>query len=172
MSTPTQPLPGPMPPAPALLADADFTAVVSTVLDNNPGMEPALAARIVTQAIAFIATAAAFRHEVIAPSRVVDEGWHALILHTAMYAELCERLGGFVHHYPERPDTGRFDEDVIDRTTALIAEAGYTVDAELWSGPTDRSIPVAANCQHSGGPNCGPIVPIPQPKPGKVAGSA
>ncbi len=41
------------------------------------------------------------------PSRVVDEGWHALILHTRVYSELCEGVGRFVHHMPEPSDGSR-----------------------------------------------------------------
>lgn len=93
---------------------------------------------------------------------MVDEGWHALILHTTLYAGLCERLGMFVHHYPERPDSGRFDAQIIDRTTTLIEEAGHSVDYDLWTAPDKQLVSVAANCQHSD--DTGPIVTQPKPK--------
>ncbi|MFF4448937.1 hypothetical protein [Streptomyces sp. NPDC001502] len=115
----------------ALLSDADFNAAMHTVLDNNPGMEPDIASRIVVDALAFLATAAAST-EPLVPSRVVDEGWHALILHTPLYADLCARLGGFVHHIPERPDPGRRSHGDIERTIAAIEAAGYTLDRDLW----------------------------------------
>ncbi|MFI9645983.1 hypothetical protein ACIHAA_06750 [Streptomyces sp. NPDC052040] len=60
----------------------------------------------------------------MAPSRIVDEGWHALILHTAMYAELCERLGSFVHHYPGYDPT-HYDPPVLDRTREKITALGW-----------------------------------------------
>jgi len=66
-------------------------------------MTTATAGRIVNEALAFVATAARHPHTYISPSRVVDEGWHALILHTAVYAGLCEQLGTFVHHYLSGP---------------------------------------------------------------------
>ncbi|WP_371646068.1 MULTISPECIES: hypothetical protein [unclassified Streptomyces] len=145
----------------ALLGDADFSAVMHTILDNNPGMEPGMAGRILVDALAYLATAAATSGG-LAPSRVVDEGWHALILHTGLYQTLCARLGGFIHHVPERPDPGRRSQASIERTIAAIEAAGYSVDRDLWRGPEDTMIPVAANCQHSG-PE-GPIVIIPKPK--------
>ncbi|MER6250303.1 hypothetical protein ABT224_02735 [Streptomyces sp. NPDC001584] len=145
----------------ALLSDADFNAVMHTVLDNNPGMEPGIAGRIVVDVLAFLATAAATA-EPLVPSRVVDEGWHALILHTSLYQSLCARLGGFIHHVPERPDPGQRSHDDIERTVAAIEAAGHPVDRDLWRGPEDSVVPVAANCQHSG-PE-GPIVIIPKPK--------
>ncbi|MET8180749.1 hypothetical protein [Streptomyces sp. NPDC005336] len=148
---------------PTLLDGESFADVRATVRGNNPGMASDLADRIVSDAIAFVATAARFPTERLVPSRVVDEGWHALILHTRVYRKLCEGLGKFVHHYPERPDPGRFNQDVIDHTIMLIEEAGYTVHAELWRGPTDSLVAVAAKCQHSD--DGGPIVVQPKPKP-------
>lgn len=145
-----------------LLTTAQRGDVVATVLDDNPGMDEAVAVRIVDEALKYLETCARFPHARIAPSRVVDEGWHALILHTALYTELCERLGGFVHHYPERPDADRYDPQIIDRTTSLIEETGYSVDYGLWTAPDDPLVSVAADCQHSSGPN-GPITPIPKP---------
>ncbi|WP_206502208.1 glycine-rich domain-containing protein [Streptomyces chrestomyceticus] len=144
----------------ALLTPAAFGGVVATVIDNNPDMDEPTATRIVTEAIKFVDAAAQFPTVNITPSQVVDEGWHALILHTGPYAEMCERLGRFVHHYPERPDPERHDPHALTRTVALIEQAGYTVDRELWTGPTTALVPVAANCSHTPKPGgCGPINP-------------
>lgn len=145
-----------------LLSDAQFNDVRATILDNNPGMEPDLASRILTDALAFVTVAAARGGLGLVPSRVVDEGWHALILHTGLYQTLCARLGGFVHHAPERPDPGRFNSAVLERTIAAIEGAGYSVDLDLWRSPEDQLVSVAASCQHSD--DSGPIVIIPKPK--------
>lgn len=146
-----------------LITSDEFEAVRATVLDNNEGVAEEMAGRIVTEALAFVATCARYRQANVAPSRVVDEGWHALILHTHLYASLCERLGGMAHHFPERPDASRFDAGIGEATCALIEETGYSVDRELWTAPDRELVAVAASCQHSGGPN-GPITPIPRPK--------
>ncbi|MFE3558419.1 glycine-rich domain-containing protein [Streptomyces sp. NPDC059193] len=179
MSTPVPPPPPPpcsagkgeAPPAPAytaalpndaraLLSDAQFNDVLGTVLDNNPGMDISMGSRIVVEALKFTAAAAKFPTVRIAPTREVDEGWHALILHTHLYALLTGRLGRFVHHYPERPDPSRHDPDVLTRTVALIEQAGYTPDPELWVAPNRTLVPVAANCSHTPVPGgCGPINP-------------
>jgi len=35
------------------------------------------------------------------PSLLVDEAWHAFILHTKLYSRFCQnRYGTFVHHFP------------------------------------------------------------------------
>ncbi|MFH8404754.1 glycine-rich domain-containing protein [Streptomyces sp. NPDC018019] len=148
-----------------LLPASEFLAVRETIAAGNHGMPGLTAERILVQPLAFVATAARYRSAAIAPSRVVDEGWHALILHTKPYAALCDRLGGFVHHYPQPPDPRRQRQTVIDRTTALIAEAGFVVDGELWRTPAEELVPVAADCGHTPPGGCGPIGPSPQSGP-------
>lgn len=148
----------------ALLSPDDFAGITDTVMDNNLGMSQQTAERIVMDALAFVAVAAANTGAAMAPSRIVDEGWHALVLHTSVYADLCGRLGGFVHHYPERPDPTRQTSGALDETLALLRGAGYEPDAALWTVPLAGTISVAASCGHS--PKCG-IKPIPRPpKPG------
>lgn len=140
-----------------LLTPDQFEGVARTVRDNNPGMEGALAQRIVTEALKYVAVCAPAPTVPLRPSRVVDEGWHALILHTALYADLCTRLGRFVHHYPEAPDATRHDPGALARTVKAIKSAGYPVDAPLWGGPSDSGITVAAGCEHSDPGQCGQV---------------
>jgi hypothetical protein len=143
-----------------LLSEDEFAGVLATVVDNNVDIPEQMAARIVDEALKFVATAAQFRTVPTSPSRVVDEGWHALILHTAVYARLCERLGGFVHHYPERPEPDRHDDEIMARTVALVEEAGYSPDMELWRSPEMELVSVGAQCSHTPRPGgCGPIGP-------------
>lgn len=149
-----------------LLTDHQFNTVAVTVRANNPGMELPLAERITAEALRFLAACAHDRTARIAPSPVVDEGWHALILHTHLYADLGERLGGFVHHYPELPEEAGYDPDVITRTLEAIGRAGYVPDLDLWAGPGEQSIAVGALTWHTPPGGCGPIVPIPKPPSG------
>ncbi|MFJ1645406.1 glycine-rich domain-containing protein [Streptomyces sp. NPDC088258] len=135
----------------SLLTAEEFTGVVATVQRANPGMDDALAERITIEGLKFVATAANRASGRMAPSPVVDEGWHALILHTRVYADLNTRLGGrFVHHIPQPPNpTHPHAPGLLAYTQAAIEAAGFEVDAELWEpGPT-----VAADCQHV--PACG-----------------
>ncbi|QCX80133.1 hypothetical protein C9F11_32740 [Streptomyces sp. YIM 121038] len=81
-----------------LISAERFAAISATVIDNNQNLDQATAEQIVEEALKFVATCATRPEERLRPSRVVDEGWHALILHTATYAELCRSLGRFVHH--------------------------------------------------------------------------
>ncbi|MER5727465.1 hypothetical protein ABT084_03735 [Streptomyces sp. NPDC002138] len=47
------------------------------------------------------------------------------------------------------------------RTIAAIEAAGFTVDLDLWRGPRDSLVSVAAECPHSDDDR-GPIVIIPK----------
>jgi hypothetical protein len=144
-----------------LVSATTFDSVVATVLDNNEGMAVSMAERIVREALAFVVTGARRPHLAMAPSRIVDEGWHALIVHTEVYAELCGRAGQFVHHSPGF-DPDNFDPDILEQTQDAIRAEGFDVDPELWRAPTDDSlVSVAANCQHA--PSCS-IRPMPKPE--------
>lgn len=134
-----------------LISKEDFEAVTRTVRSANAGLGPEVAERIVDQAIAFVATCARFPGRQLRPSRVVDEGWHALILHTCVYVRLCDGLGTYVHHQPEAPDANRHRPVALVRTKASLRDAGFTVDEALWTAPEDGGIRVAAECEHSGG---------------------
>ncbi|MFD8233978.1 glycine-rich domain-containing protein [Streptomyces sp. NPDC059696] len=148
-----------------LITDEQFASVRSTVMDANPDMSEEMAGRIVDEGLKFVAACATSPGLGLAPSRVVDEGWHALILHTAMYADLCQALGGFVHHYPGYDPTN-YDPPILDRTRETIAALGWVADPELWGPPSDDTlVSVAAKCQHA--PDCTIVVqPKPKPKPG------
>ncbi len=132
-----------------LIHPTDLVAVTGTVQRNNPGMAIDVAELITLEAIKFEAACASHPGAGLRPSRVVDEGWHALILHTRVKQSLADRLGMFVHHVPEAPDAGRYDPDALTRTQDAITAAGYTPEPALWVAPTDTSLPVAASCQHS-----------------------
>ncbi|MEV6809827.1 hypothetical protein [Streptomyces sp. NPDC051132] len=153
-----------------IITDEQFTSCRSTVWDANPAMGEELAGRIVEEALKFVAACSASPGAGLVPSRIVDEGWHALLVHTEMYAGLCERLGGrFVHHAPGYGPEN-YDPTVLDRTREAIAALGWDVDEELWVAPSDESlVSVAAKCQHSD--DSGPIEtrrkPKPEPKPDK-----
>ncbi|WP_251061536.1 hypothetical protein [Streptomyces sp. ISL-100] len=134
-----------------LIHPEDLVAVTATVQRGNPGMTLEVAELVTLEALKFEAACAAHPGARLRPSRVVDEGWHALILHTRVKQSLADRLGMFVHHVPEAPDAGRHDPDALTRSQEAITAAGYTPRPEMWVGPTDTSIPVAADCEHSEG---------------------
>ncbi|MCX4546513.1 hypothetical protein [Streptomyces sp. NBC_01565] len=144
MATPTIPQTS----ARHLLSDEGFSRIVHLVVRDNDGVEEPLAVRIVDEALKFVAAAAQTTGRHLRPSKVVDMGWHALILHTDLYRNLCTLLGRFVDHRPEGPETLRRDADTLDRTMDAIREAGYEPDAYLWGPLADTEIH-AGDCMHS-----------------------
>ena len=149
MSTALEHTRAPMSSARDLISPEAFRAVAQTVQQANSGMSANIAVAIVDEALKFVAACASSPTVPLRPSRVVDEGWHALILHTQIYTGLSRRLRTVVHHVPEAPDPARHDPDALARTQRAIRDAGYYPNAELWRAPTDSTIPVAADCEHS-----------------------
>lgn len=114
--------------------------LVRRVTADHPEVPESVARRIVGQAAAFIAASGRQPGQALAPSELVDYGWHAFILHTVDYAEFCQRVASrFVHHVPTdeddaMPGGAHFTRE---RTLAAIAAAGYAVDEELWPDMAD-----------------------------------
>lgn len=106
------------------------------------------AARIMDQALAFLATCATTDFP-LSPSDNVDIGWHTFVLHTRDYADFCHQVAGrFIHHVPLDADPtthGEAARAAIDRTVHAISGAGFVIDAELWQ-------PSAVSCSqcHAG----------------------
>ncbi|MFD9796950.1 hypothetical protein ACFWXK_39090 [Streptomyces sp. NPDC059070] len=148
------------PSARQLIADESFEGAVRMVQRTNPDISKALAGRIVDEALKFVAAAAGNKTPGLAlrPSRIVDEGWHALIQDTRTYKRLTDELGRFVHHVPETPATKQHDEATVIRTLSAIERAGYVPDLYLWAKETQGEVLVSADCMHSecteGGSNC------------------
>ncbi|MFI6011417.1 hypothetical protein ACIBAG_21800 [Streptomyces sp. NPDC051243] len=75
----------------------------------------------------------------MAPSQLVDPGWHTLILHTGWYADWCQQhFGYFLHHQPNsKVRTRGLMTDVV----AKIRAAGFEVDDRLWGTAADCNPP-------------------------------
>jgi hypothetical protein len=112
-----------------------------------------LAERIVEQALAFLAACARNTGAPVAPSELVDIGWHTFILHTRDYANFCDRIAGrFLHHVPtedgERAATGEAAHATLMRTVAAIERAGYAVDPALWPAVSGKCNVNCSQCKN------------------------
>jgi hypothetical protein len=123
----------------ALVPDELFARLTARIAQDHPELAPDLPARIMDQALAFLG-ACATSTKPLGPSELVDIGWHTFILHTADYAEFCQRVAGrFIHHQPEpvpddrQPSGPEPIGGPISRTRAAIIAAGFALDAPLWS---------------------------------------
>ncbi|MDQ3786428.1 MAG: hypothetical protein M3422_04195 [Actinomycetota bacterium] len=110
-----------------------FDRLVRRVLVDDQ-LDHDLAGRVVDQALAFLAASARNSSAPLAPSTLVDLGWHAFLLHTREYAAFCHSLAGrFLHHVPTEGASSADAHETLRRTVAAIESAGFTVDVALWT---------------------------------------
>jgi len=134
-----------------MLTEDEANRVAALVVRDNEGVEDqATALSIVDEALKFLAAAANGKNKgkALRPSRVVDMGWHALILHTEIYFKLCHGLGRYLHHRPEGPETLRRDATTLDNTVEAIRNAGYAPNEYLWGMKAETEIK-GGDCMHS-----------------------
>lgn len=125
----------------SLVSDQLFERLVSTIIRGHR-LSPAVATRIVDQALVFLAACAKNPAARLGPSRLVDIGWHTFVLHTRDYRQFCDRVAGrFIDHVPteEEDETADGPEAAatLRRTVRAIREAGFTVDTLLWPSAAD-----------------------------------
>lgn len=115
-----------------------FDRLVARVMADNGDDQPT-ATRITEQALAFLAACAADPGAGLAPSPEVDKGWHAFILHTADYADFCDRVADrFIHHLPD--ERGEEDSGAgVPATVAAMRALGLSVDADPWATADERT---------------------------------
>lgn len=66
------------------------------------------------------------------PSKLIDEGWHIMILHTKDYQDWCKKkFGIFMHHEPNF--RGRLKTTSFD-TVKFMKKHGIKYDKDLWEG--------------------------------------
>ena len=120
----------------SLLSPEVFDRLVAAPMRDKK-WERALAERVIAQTAAFVKACAESSDLVLAPSRLLDAGWHVFILDTAAYVEFCAVVAGrFVHH---RPQEELVDATVTADARAAIERVGFAVDVELWDGTANCS---------------------------------
>src|SRR5258707_6111299 len=117
-----------------LISDLLSGGLTSRIVKDE-GIEPAMAERIVDQALGFLQLCAKSDGTAsYGPSEMVDIGWHTLILYTRDYAELCQRVAGrFIHHCPTDEEGVDYSTGTVAQTVAAMKAAGIQVDEELWN---------------------------------------
>jgi hypothetical protein len=134
-----------------MLTGDEANRVAALVMRDNEGVnDQALALSIVDEALKFLAASGknTGNGKALRPSRVVDMGWHALILHTEIYFKVCGQWGRYIHHRPEGPETLRRVATTLDDTTAAITAAGYTPNEYLWGDKAETEVK-GGDCMHT-----------------------
>ena len=122
------------------VAAAAAASAVSARLVKEQAASAAEAETWVAEMVKFVCAAAHARGEQLGfqlrPPPKVDLAWHAFILHTREYADVCEReLGFFLHHRPDAPgEPAAGMQETLDylRTRALVERLFGPVDQEIW----------------------------------------
>jgi hypothetical protein len=123
----------------SLVTDAEFDMLAAFCADEYR-LERCAADRVVDQALALVhVMGSTGEGAAMAPSELVDPGWHTLILHTGWYAKWCEQqFGYFLHHQPNsKVRTRGLMVDVVGKVRA----AGFEVDERLWGTAADCNPP-------------------------------
>ncbi|MGX1514066.1 glycine-rich domain-containing protein [Streptomyces collinus] len=124
------------------------------IVREHPEFAVDFAGRLVLEAARFQAASAALPDVRMAPSALVDHGWHAWLMHTHDRDELMDRIGGVVHHVPDLPGEDNGDAKAIRRQTLqAMTDAGYAPDRELWPAASGDCTQCHAGCSDS--PNSG-----------------
>jgi len=111
-------------------------------LEKDNGLPAETGKRCLRELLRFLDLAAAMRangdFRPLVPSANVDAAWHALILHTRPYMELCERrYGEYLHHDVTPPADRVAVRELFDylRTRVLMEKRYGTLDEDLWPLP-------------------------------------
>ncbi|MEU8965515.1 hypothetical protein AB0C89_27905 [Streptomyces sp. NPDC048491] len=109
--------------------------LIADVRKIRPGMTDDEGERGVYAMLGYL-TACATTTAPLAPSKAVDDFWHAFVLRTTDYAVFSNRLAGrFLHHVPDgEPDGDEDDKDMhtLGRTLAAVKAAGFHIDPAFW----------------------------------------
>ncbi|MBV9311835.1 MAG: hypothetical protein JOZ73_13475 [Solirubrobacterales bacterium] len=131
-----------MSPASDSQLDEATTRSVLVRIARETDASPAVAERWFSELLRFLDLAAEMRatgdERALVPSPKVDTAWHALILHTRAYTELCQRrYGGYVHHEIAPPDESGSASEVFyyARTRVLMEKRYGGLDEDLWPLP-------------------------------------
>lgn len=66
------------------------------------------------------------------PSQVIDEMWHAFMLHSRSYFSFCDLIGGYIHHEP----SATHDPVAYLNTLKSLQKAFGQIDEKYWADAT------------------------------------
>jgi hypothetical protein len=132
-------------PADVVLAHRDLISeqlwqrmVARIAREENLDVSPA--ERVVNEALGFLKYIADHPAAALAPSPVVEIGWHTFILYARECAAHCDRYANmFIRHDPaDGPDVSA--EVLAPRETAdlITVQLGYAVDPTMWAADAER----------------------------------
>ncbi|MFE7273626.1 hypothetical protein [Streptomyces sp. NPDC057623] len=122
------------------LVSADEFEMLAAFCAEEYKMGRALADRVMDQALAMIFVMGTTRSgDTMAPSQVVDPGWHTAILHTERYADFCRKNFGYLLHH--QPNSKMRTKGLMADVTTRIEAQGFHVDRILWGTAAECNAP-------------------------------
>lgn len=87
---------------------------VSKRIERDHGFAPEIADQVLDATLGFLITCGQ-ADQPLAPSEIVDLGWHTFLLYTPEYMGFCRKhVGHFVHHVPnDDPDQVKFQRRLV-----------------------------------------------------------
>ncbi len=117
-------------------------------------MERSLAERIMDQALGFLKLISVTPGRTFCPSKTVDIGWHAFLMHTRDYTAFCNEINGqYIHHEPTPVEIVVARTGGVTETVRAMKANGIFVDEVLWTKTADCDGSCDANGTCGGGGN-------------------
>ncbi len=124
--------------------------------DEGPGWDAEFCTKIEREYRRFLAMSRYFTSDLIVPSKIVDEFWHAHILDTRKYAKDCEEFfGAFLHHFPYLGMRSESDAETLKSTWTKTQQIYLEKFNEPMPELSKSTHANCANCASSCGGSCG-----------------
>lgn len=139
-------------PVAELVPDDVRDRLAAFIVREHPEHTQEFAARLVVESARFQAASAARPDVRMAPSLLVDHGWHAWLMFTQDRDALMARIGGVVHHVPDLPGEEPDEEtarEIRRQTLDAMRTTGYAPDVELWPAVSGKCSQCHAGCTDS-----------------------
>lgn len=120
----------------ALVSTTTFERV-SKRISKDHGFTPEIAEQILDAALGFLMACKDAKVS-LAPSELVDVGWHTFLLYTPEYMKFCqEHIGHFVHHVPNDDPTKPSQAGGSLSTVEYMRSRGITFNPLMWGMNAD-----------------------------------
>lgn len=131
-----------------LISDQLWARLTKRIVKDE-GIEPALAERIMDQALGFLLLCGQnTSSKSYSPSKQVDIGWHTFILYTREYQQFCKRVAGrFIHHEPSDVPGVDYGTGNMIRTAEAMKAHGIVVDEGLWNQQATNGSGCSGDCK-------------------------
>lgn len=121
----------------SLINEETWQKLIGYIVQEK-NIERSLAERILDQALGFLKLISLSPGCTFCPSKMVDIGWHAFLMHTRDYIAFCREINGqYIHHEPTPVEIVVVRTGGVTETVRAMKAKGIVVDEELWANRGD-----------------------------------